>query len=111
MPGHELEATLGERLRSLRLASRLTQAELADRANVSLGALKHLETGAGATTATLTKVVRALGQERWIEDLGPAPAFNPLDVLDARERQERRQRRGPRRVRARGGGHPEGGTP
>jgi transcriptional regulator with XRE-family HTH domain len=102
MRSDELEATLGERLRSVRLAQRLTQVELAERANVSLGALKHLETGAGATTATLAKVVRALGQERWIEALGPAPAaaFNPLALLDARERE---QRRGPRRARARRG--------
>ena len=108
MRSDELEATLGERLRSLRLAQRLTQAELAERANVSLGALKHLETGAGATTSTLTKVVRALGQERWIESLGPAPAFNPLDLLEARER---RRRPGPRRVRARRGERPGGSAP
>ncbi|MGH9090113.1 MAG: helix-turn-helix domain-containing protein [Acidimicrobiales bacterium] len=111
MRSDDLEATLGERFRTLRLSRRLTQAELAERANVSLGALKHLETGAGVTTATLTKVVRALGQERWIEDLAPAPAFNPLDLLEARERRERRQRQGPRRVRARGGERPAGAAP
>lgn len=108
MRSDELEATLGERLRSLRTAHRLTQVELAERANVSLGALKHLENGSGATTATLTKVVRALGQERWIEALGPAPAFNPLELLEARE-QERR--RGARRVRARRGERSGGAAP
>lgn len=108
MRSDELEATMGERLRSLRLAQRLTQVELAERANVSLGALKHLETGSGATTATLTKVVRALGQERWIESLGPGPAFNPLALLEAEERQGRR---GPRRVPARRGERSGGAVP
>lgn len=108
MRSDELEGALGERLRSLRLAQRLTQAELASRANVSLGALKHLETGAGATTTTLAKVVHALGQDDWIAALGPAPAFNPLDLLEA---EERARRRGPRRVRHRRGEGPAGAVP
>lgn len=91
--GDELERTLGARVRGARTARRLTQAELADRANVSVGALKHLETGAGATVTTLVKVLRALGEERWVDALGPAPApFNPLDVLEARRQEAGRAR-------------------
>lgn len=87
MQDKELEQRLGGRIRAHRVAQRLTQAELAELANVSLGALKHLEGGAGATITTLVRVLRALGQERWIDTLGPAPeVFNPLDVLDARRR-------------------------
>ena len=41
----ELEQRLGERLRALRIQRDLTQAELAEAANVSLGALKRLERG------------------------------------------------------------------
>ena len=48
----------------------LTQAEVAERANVSLGALRHLESGSGATVSTLVKVLRALGQEDWLDHLG-----------------------------------------
>jgi transcriptional regulator with XRE-family HTH domain len=81
----ELEQRLGERLRALRIQGDLTQAELAESANVSLGALKRLERGMGSTTTTLVSVLRALGQERWIDALGPGPStFNPLDVLEAR---------------------------
>ncbi len=87
MRNDELGQRLGERIRALRSARRLTQAELAEQANVSVGALKHLESGAGATTTTLVKVLRALGEERWIDTLGPATeAFNPLRVLEARQR-------------------------
>lgn len=99
----ELEQRLGERLRALRIARHITQAELAEQANVSLGALKRLEHGQGSTTATLLSVARALGQERWIDALGPSPtSFNPLDVLEARAKaphartqRVRRPRRGP----------------
>lgn len=87
MRNAELEQRLGKRIRALRAARRLTQIELAEQANVSVGALKHLESGVGATITTLVKVLRALGEEQWIDALGPAPeAFNPLRALEARER-------------------------
>lgn len=88
MSGEQLERELGHRIRALRATARLTQLELAELANVSVGALQHLESGAGATTGTLVKVLRALGRERWIDSLGPTPdAFNPLRALEAREQQ------------------------
>ena len=62
MRNDELEKVIGGRIRSLRIGESLTQAEVAETANVSLGALKHLESGAGATVRTLVKVLRALGQ-------------------------------------------------
>jgi transcriptional regulator with XRE-family HTH domain len=98
MRSDQLEAALGARLRSLRIAKRLTQAELAEQANVSVGALKHLESGSGATTTTLVKVLAALGRADWIEMLAPPPTtFSPLELLDAREKQRKRER--PQRVR------------
>jgi transcriptional regulator with XRE-family HTH domain len=97
----DLEQALGGRIRALRIGQRLTQVELADRANVSVGALQHLESGAGSTTTTLVKVLRALDQERWIETLGPGPApFNPLDLLESRQQPRRKPSR-PSRVRHR----------
>jgi len=102
----ELEQRLGERLRALRIQRDLTQAELAEAANVSLGALKRLERGMGSTTTTLVSVLRALDQERWLDALGPAPSrFNPLDVLEARNRRAARTSDAPR-VRARRSGSP-----
>ena len=87
----ELEQTLGRRVRDLRMAQRLTQTEVAERANISTGALKHLEAGSGATIRTLVRVLRALGEEDWVETLGPpAPVFNPLELLDARRREQAR---------------------
>ena len=93
----ELERTLGRNVRALRVARSLTQAELASRANVSLGALKHLEQGAGATVGTLVKVLRALDAEEWIDTLGPVQApFNPLDLLAATKRESAKSTRTPR---------------
>ena len=84
----ELEAELGRSIRARRIAAGLSQAELADRANVSVGALHHLERGKGASTRTLTRALQALGAESWIDQLAPPPpAFNPLDLLKTRTRQ------------------------
>ena len=97
MRNDELEQRLGERLRALRIQRDLTQSELAEAANVSLGALKRLERGMGSTTTTLVSVLRALDQERWLDALGPAPSrFNPLDVLEARNRRAARSSDAPR---------------
>jgi transcriptional regulator with XRE-family HTH domain len=87
----ELEELLGRNVRATRIAQDLTQVELADRANVSLGSVKSLENGRGSTIATLVKVVRALDQQSWIDALRPpSRAFNPLDLLEAQERRPRR---------------------
>ena len=81
----DLEQTLGTNVRARRIAAGLSQAELAERANVSVGAVKHLEQGTGSTTRTLTRVLGALGAEGWVDQLAPAPAgFDPLELLAAR---------------------------
>jgi transcriptional regulator with XRE-family HTH domain len=84
MKNDRLEAMLGHQVRNTRLGRELTQAEVAARANVSIGAVRHLESGSGATVATLVKVLRALGEENWLGTLSTEPdqrAFNPLDLL------------------------------
>lgn len=97
--GEELEKALGEGVRRLRIASLLTQVEVAARANVSVGALKNLENGRGSSTSTLVRVVHALGQDDWLESLAPPPAaFNPLDLLASHRKPTHQS---PRRVRRR----------
>lgn len=94
-----IEKQIGEHLRARRLAARQSQAELADLANVSVGALQHLESGAGANVTTLVKVVHALGAEAWFQQLAPTPSFSPLQLAE----QRRQQREAPaRRVRRKG---------
>jgi transcriptional regulator with XRE-family HTH domain len=88
---------LGTALRSHRVRAELTQEDLARRAGISLGALKHLESGAGANLTSLVRVVRALGLEDWLATLAvPAePTVSPIQML----RERRRGGRGRQRVR------------
>ncbi len=98
----QLEEQLGRNVRAVRIAQDMSQSELADHANVSLGAVRSLEKGRGSTVTTLVKVLRTLGQESWIDALGPpARTFNPLDLLDTQGSRPRRGRDRQRVSRAR----------
>lgn len=89
MPSHdlrtmtpdELAADLGARLRDLRLAQDYTQASVADRAGISLRALRELEAGRGSTVLTLVRVLKALGAEQGVDMLAPSPGISPMAML------------------------------
>lgn len=65
----EILGTLGARLRAQRLAQALSQRELAQRAGMSLGALRNLEHDGQCSLETLIRVVQALGLVEEMEDL------------------------------------------
>lgn len=102
MDVERLEAQFGDRVRQLRIADGVSQADLARRANVSRSAIGNLESGSGSSLRTIIKALRALGRSEWILTLeAPDAVFNPLDLLD----QPPAPRKGQRRVsrsRARG---------
>ena len=52
---------IGEHLASWRRLRRLTIAEVADRAGLSLGTIQRIEAGSGATLENLLRVARVLG--------------------------------------------------
>jgi hypothetical protein len=57
----EVVAALGRRLRDQRMSRLMTQADLATRAGVALGAVKKLEATGKVTVETLVQVAGALG--------------------------------------------------
>jgi len=84
MTGWSDEAILGElgdRLRQARLNANVTQQELADRAGVSLGALRGAEAGSGTSMTTFVRIMRALGLLDRIEMMLPVPEMSPLQLL------------------------------
>ncbi len=84
MDPQELESTLGRNVRALRIAKRLTQIELSELANISVGALKSLERSKGSSLSTLVKVLHALGNDAWVAQLAPSTTFNPLALVEDR---------------------------
>jgi len=83
----EREAAVGEGVRRARLLMDMDQATLARRANVSLGAVKSLESGKGSTLLTLLRVLRAVGRDSLFEQLQPeGPPRNGRYGGSARQR-------------------------
>jgi transcriptional regulator with XRE-family HTH domain len=78
---NELEASLGENLKRLRLNKNIDQKSLAAQAGLSLRALKNLENGQGSTLKSLVTVVRALGREDWLGSIAPIASINPLSLV------------------------------
>src|SRR6202167_666068 len=88
----ELEERLGNRLRELRILKNLDQRALAERAGVSLNAVRHLEPGKGARVHSLVRVLRALERADWLETLAPTVSISPLQMLRRGNRERRRAR-------------------
>ncbi len=76
----------------MRIRSNQEQTELAERAGVSVGALKNLEGGKGSSLKTLIKVARALGRTDWLEALAPKVTVSPMQMLRAQSKTTPRQR-------------------
>ena len=74
MSSDEVCATLGARVRQLRLSQNLTQAELGARAGVSFGAVRTLESSGQTTLSTFVKCVQALGAAGEFEPMLMPPA-------------------------------------
>jgi transcriptional regulator with XRE-family HTH domain len=91
----EMESALGEELKALRLYRNIDQKTLAERAGVSVRALRSLEAGDGSTLPTLVRVLRALGRQDWLETIAPVPTINPLSLT--RGAQPRQRASGTRR--------------
>ncbi|BFM16448.1 hypothetical protein R50073_26310 [Maricurvus nonylphenolicus] len=81
---------LGDRLERYRLQANITQAEVAEKAGISLGTLKRAEGGKGLSLLNLVAVLRALGKVEALEGFLPEP---PLDPLAVRDRQGRYRQR------------------
>lgn len=90
----EIAAELGQRLRRRRLALRLTQAELAQRAGLNVGSVKNLESRAGASSLeTLIRVVLVLGMIDQFQTLFAVQSLSIAQMEMASEAPRARVRR------------------
>lgn len=85
----EIQIDIGARLRALRLDRKLSQAEVAMRANVSVRALQNLEAGTGSTIETYIRVLKALGQLNTLDSLAPAVSAKPMELVRRRKPRQR----------------------
>jgi transcriptional regulator with XRE-family HTH domain len=97
----EWERRFGEEVRGLRIRRCVTQAQLAESANVSLSAVKYLESGRGSSLSTLIRIARVLERTDWLASFAPRePALSPMAMLRERQRAERSATKRVRRTKA-----------
>jgi len=89
----ELQNALGQRLHRLRMSRNLDQRTTADKAGISLRALRNLETGRGSTVETLLRTLKALDYLEGIEALAPEITVDPLALLNSPKPQRRVRRK------------------
>lgn len=89
----EWQQHLGQQVRRLRLQADMSQATLAERADVSEPTIRNLEAGKGSSLATIIRVTRALGRQDWLEELSPPIEISPIQMLRDREREHAQTRR------------------
>lgn len=83
---------LGQRIRYERIAQGIKQADLADQAAISVDTLSSLENGRPVTTATLARVLAALGHGTALADVLPQPVISPIDLQKLAGKQRQRVR-------------------
>ncbi len=76
----DMETALGAQLQRLRLSKGLDQQTVADRAGLSVRAVRRLEAGTGSTLTSLLSVLRVLGREQWLKTIAPLATINPLQL-------------------------------
>lgn len=83
-------AELGERLSQARLDRNLTQEDLAQAAAVSKRTIERLETGQSVQLSNLTRVLRALGLLRNLDQLVSPVGPRPIEQLKHQGKTRRR---------------------
>lgn len=83
---------LAERLRAIRLARNLTQADLAREAGVSLNTIARLEQGLCVSVQTLIRTLIALRLQQNLQALLPDPTVRPVERLQRGQALRRRAR-------------------
>lgn len=82
---------LGSRLVQQRIASRLTQADLAEQAGVSKRTVERFEAGGEVQLGTLIRILRVLGQVEMLDRLLPVNQVSPMDQLREQDRPKRKR--------------------
>ena len=92
----EITAELGLRLKAVRLSQSLTQADLAERAGISVGTVKSLERTGQSSVASLVRVVQALGLTDQLQSLF---VLKVQSIAEMEQAQLATRQRAPRKAR------------
>ena len=93
LPDGEIRRRLGQKIRRLRLRQNLTQASLAEQAQVSLTTLKKIEKGDISYFDSLMRVLRVLGELDVFSPLINEEEMSPNEYFEFVEASKKKQRK------------------
>ena len=93
LPDGEIRRLVGQKIRYLRLRQDLTQASLAEQAQVSLTTLKKIETGDISYFDSLMRVLRVLGELEVFSPLIKEEEMSPNEYFKFVEANRKKQRK------------------
>lgn len=79
---HEISLELAGRVRTLRVAKKLTQEALAVRSGVSLSSIRKFEQTGQTTLIRLIQVAQALGAKNGFEELFHQSPYSSLEAIE-----------------------------
>ncbi|MBK6613045.1 helix-turn-helix transcriptional regulator [Ottowia sp.] len=97
-PPEAICRTLGERVRTLRLARNLSQQDLASMSGVSLSTVRRLEAGGQGGIQALVQVALALGAAEGLQGLFALPTRSIAEAQSAAQAATRQRARQARRA-------------
>ena len=86
----QIEMALCRKIEDIRLVRNITQAELAERAGVSLSTIGRMEKGKGVSLDTFIRVLIALDIQQNLEGLLPDPSVRPIERINRNGRERQR---------------------
>lgn len=90
----ETLASFGEQVRQLRILEGMSQAELAERANLGVATVHRLESGRDSSFSTVIAIARVLDRLDWLAEFDPiGPGPTPMELLRQRESKPARPQR------------------
>ncbi len=85
---------LGARIKKARIASDLTQKELAQKAGIPLSTYRRFEQKGAGSMKDFVKICIALGRIGEFENLLSAPPYSPVEAYEKRTKEKQRVRHG-----------------
>ena len=85
-----IAAELAKRIKATRLRKNFTQAEVAERAGISVFTVSQMENGKNTSMASLIAVMRVLKLLENFENLIPEQMLSPVELLQANKKRGKR---------------------
>lgn len=90
----EWESYLGDQLRKMRLRMNVSQAEAAERLDISPNTVARCERGEGSSLGTFIRLLQLYNKDQWLETIAPQASISPIQQFELGHQRQRAGRKG-----------------